>query len=217
MGLHGWENAYKNWITLPIWTRCVLFLVPHFKIVLLLSVFDLQFFEGWHYGKLAKSVRVKTKCAKRTRVGLWGQLTIRKSSMSITLSYSKDFGNKFLNRKTINYDSTSFLYLFLSLSNSTTSGFWNQHLIMSEKISIIIIIIMTTRCDNERGGVNCPLIFARINYDHCKYKIRMFFILNLYVVCNVVKESYVLPLKEDGVTPIFWKDYSKEQKEKIFF
>jgi len=41
-GLHGWRKAYKNCLILPIWTRCLFFLVDHSIRSPQLNMFDLE-------------------------------------------------------------------------------------------------------------------------------------------------------------------------------
>jgi hypothetical protein len=78
--------AYKNCLVLPISTRCIFFSVAHPIRTSQLSVLDFgaNFGMGDLSGSFLVSVRVRTKHAKKNRVGLCGQSEILKVVWDVT-------------------------------------------------------------------------------------------------------------------------------------
>jgi len=88
MGLHNWRKADMNCLVLPISTRFIFFSIAHYVKIPQLSVLDLkQFWDGWPSEKFLRSMWVRIKHAKKTRVNLWGQSTILKVVWDVTLLF----------------------------------------------------------------------------------------------------------------------------------
>jgi hypothetical protein len=82
MRLHGRRKTYQNYLILSISTKCIFFLLTHSIKTPQFSILDLDlFWDGRSYERFLKNVRVKTKHAEKTRVDLWGQSTMLKTSL----------------------------------------------------------------------------------------------------------------------------------------